>query len=59
MLGREVDLCAGDGRLFGRREDVLRTRCKIVLVIVHVEWFEVLGVDGAMKERLPRTGTLR
>ena len=27
-----------------------------MLVIVLVEWFEVLGIDGKIKERLPRTG---
>ena len=29
-----------------------------MLIIVHVEWFEVFGVDAATKERLRRKGVL-
>lgn len=36
----------------------MHTRCKTVLVIVHVEWFKVLGIDGTMKERVSRMGVL-
>lgn len=30
-----------------------------MVVIVHVEWVEAFGIDGAIKERLPRTIVLR
>lgn len=50
-LQRPADTILGRCRYktVGRRGKSLHTRCKIVLMTVHVERFEVLGGNGVIK----------